>query len=121
MAVKRFLSLERRLQKEPLHANEYKAFMREYLESGHMEKAEEGNEEAAYYLPHHVVVKADSITTKVRVVFDGSASARSGLSLNDILHRGTKTQHDIIFSIILRSRTHAIALTADVAKMYPQV
>ncbi|XP_022167535.1 uncharacterized protein LOC111031762, partial [Myzus persicae] len=120
MAVKRFLNLERRLQKEPLLANEYKAFMREYLELGHMEQAEEGSEVATYYLPHHAVVKADSITTKVRVVFDGSASARSGLSLNDILHRGPKTLHDII-SIILRFRTHAIALTADVAKMYRQV
>lgn len=120
MAVKRFINLERRLQKEPLLASEYKTFMREYLDLGHMEKAEECNDKPAYYLPHHAVLKADSLTTKVRVVFDGSACARSGLSLNDILHRGPKIQHDII-SIILRFRTHAIALTADVAKMYRQV
>lgn len=54
------------------------------------------------------------------MVFDGSAPASSGLSLNDILLRGPKVQPDII-SIILRFRLHAVAITADVAKMYRQV
>lgn len=120
MAMKRFFHLERRLAKDHALAKEYKAFMREYVELGHMKKVNVASKEPSYYLPHHAVVKADSMTTKVRVVFDGSAPSTSGLSLNDILHRGPKIQADI-FEIILRFRIHATVITADVAKMYRQV
>jgi len=47
-------------------------------------------DKCVYYLPHHAVMKESSITTKLRVVFDGSAPSSSGLSLNDILYRGPK-------------------------------
>lgn len=95
---------------------EYKAFMQEYLSMGHMELTTAECHAPTYYFPHHAVVKNSSITTKVRVVFDDSALARSGLSLNNILLRRLNVQPDII-SIILRFRLHAVAITADVAKM----
>ena len=41
-----------------------------------------------FYLPHHAAIKEDSITTKTRVVFDGSAKNSSGMSLNDALMVG---------------------------------
>lgn len=66
------------------------------------------------------VVKADNLTTRVRVVFDGSASTMSGLSLNDIILRGPKVQPNIL-PIILRFRMHPVVVTADVAKMYRQI
>jgi hypothetical protein len=56
----------------------------------------------------------------MRVVFDGSATSKSGLSLNDIMLKGPKMQPDI-FNILLRFRLHRVALTADVEKMYRQV
>ncbi|XP_050535050.1 uncharacterized protein LOC126902072 [Daktulosphaira vitifoliae] len=87
---------------------------------GHMEPAEPINDEPVYYLPHHAVFKHDSTTTKIRVVFDGSATTTSGLSLSDILLEGPKVQFDI-FHILLRFRLHPIAITADVAKMYRQI
>ena len=40
---------------------------------------------AVYNLPHHCVFKEDSTTTKLRVVFDGSAKTSNGLSLNESL------------------------------------
>jgi hypothetical protein len=58
-----------------------------------------------YYLPHHVVVKESSSTTKVRVVFDGPAKTTTGISLNDILMVGPTVQQDL-FSIVMRFRTH---------------
>ena len=64
--------------------------------------------------------KADSTTTKLRVVFDGSAKTESGASLNDNLLVGPKIQDDL-FNILNRFRFHRIALSADVAKMYRQV
>jgi len=119
MAQRRFFNLERRFAKEPSLANEYKAFMTEYLEMDHMEVAID-IASPCYYLPHHAVLKANSLTTKLRVVFDGSAASNSGLSLNDILLKGPKSQPDII-NILLRFRVHNIAITADVEKMYRQV
>jgi hypothetical protein len=73
-----------------------------------------------YYLPHQMVTKADSLITKVRVVFDGSAVTSSGLSLNDVLLQGP-TVHPNLSSILLRFRIHSVVITADVAKMYRQV
>ncbi|CAI6373964.1 unnamed protein product [Macrosiphum euphorbiae] len=120
MAQKRFLNLERRLQKDKVLTEQYDKFIAEYIAMGHMELASPAIHKPTYYLPHHPVFKTDSTTTKMRVVFDGSAASKSGLSLNDIMLRGPKMQPDI-FNILLRFRLHRIALTADVKKMYRQV
>lgn len=119
MAQQRFYNLERKLLKNPSLASDYKDFMNEYLELGHMEEAQV-TDCLTYYLPHHSVFKSNSLTTKMRVVFDGSATTKSGHSLNDILLCGPTVQPDLI-SIILRFRIHKIALTADIAKMYRQI
>ena len=56
-----------------------------------------------YFLPHHAVVKESSLTTKTRVVFDGSAKTSTGISLNETLMVGPTIQEDL-FSIIARFR-----------------
>ena len=73
-----------------------------------------------YYLPHHCVFKEDSTTTKLRVVFDGSAKTSNGISINEALMVGPVVQGDL-FAIITRFRFYKIALTGDVEKMYRQV
>ncbi|XP_075212764.1 uncharacterized protein LOC142319405 [Lycorma delicatula] len=73
-----------------------------------------------FYLPHHAVFKQNSTTTKLRVVFEGSAKTSTGTSLNDILMAGPTVQQDL-FSIMVRFRTHAVAFTADIEKMYRQI
>ncbi|XP_035890593.1 uncharacterized protein LOC118502469 [Anopheles stephensi] len=120
IALRRFLAIERRLQKEPETKKAYIEFMDEYLRLGHMSKVMNPDAPESYYLPHHPVFKADSTTTKCRVVFDASSTTTSGLSLNDTLMTGPTIQEDA-FSILLRFRTRIVALTADVAKMYRQV
>ena len=72
------------------------------------------------YLPHHPVIKADSVTTKVRVVFDASAWSSSGKSLNDLLMIGLTMQDDL-FTLFLRFRTHKYVIAADIAKIYRQI
>lgn len=120
MAKRRFFNLERRLVKDSALSLQYKSFMDEYLELDHMEVVEMSRSKPTYYLPHHPVFKAGSSTTKVRVVFDGSAAAPSGHSLNDLLLKGPKVQPDIS-KILWRFRFHQVAITADIAKMYRQV
>lgn len=51
---------------------------------GVMEEAEE-TRRPIYYLFHYSVTKSDNLTTKVRVVFDGSTPTKLGLDLNGIL------------------------------------
>lgn len=52
-----------------------------------------------YFLPHHCVIRQSSTTTKLRVVFDGSAKTTNGVALNDILAVGPTIQSEL-FSII---------------------
>ncbi|XP_058814677.1 uncharacterized protein LOC131678501 [Topomyia yanbarensis] len=121
-AQRRFGLLERRLERDPNLKDEYHLFMREYLSLGYMRlvEADDEHHSQAYYLPHHPVIKEASTTTKVRVVFDGSAKTSTGFSLNEALCVGPVVQDDLL-TIILRFRTFPIALVGDIAKMYRQV
>lgn len=121
MAVQRLFNLERRLGKNKYLHQEYDRFMSEYLSLNHMEVVPPDElSRKSYYLPHHAVIKSNSLTTKVRVVFDGSAPSKSGVCLNDIMARGPTVQPDL-FSILLRFRVHKYAIAADIEKMYRQV
>ena len=54
---------------------------------GHVQGVLDDEEEPkhSYYLLHHAILKPDSITTKLRVVFDASCATNTGVSLNDTL------------------------------------
>ncbi|EFA02786.1 hypothetical protein TcasGA2_TC008524 [Tribolium castaneum] len=119
-AFRRLQSIERRLIKNPLLYEDYKAFMNEYLDLGHMQLLTNGNSSDGYYIPHHCVIKADSPSTKLRVVFDASCPSSEGKSLNDSLFVGPKLQKDIL-TILSRFRVHPIVFTADIRQMYRQI
>ncbi|GFW97579.1 pro-Pol polyprotein [Trichonephila clavipes] len=57
---------------------------------------------------------------KFRVGFDGSAKSSSGISLNDKFMVGPQLQTDLT-TLLFRFRTHKIAITADIEKMYRQL
>ncbi|XP_025191756.1 uncharacterized protein LOC112592006 [Melanaphis sacchari] len=122
IVVKRFLSLERHLAKNPERYSQYKGFMEEYERLGHMEKVNEDNDLSGktYYMPHSYVLNDSSRSTKLRVVFDGSCKSESGLSLNDVLLKGPILQNELIL-IVARFRTQKYAFSADIKKMYSQV
>ncbi|XP_076638833.1 uncharacterized protein LOC143350692 [Colletes latitarsis] len=112
-------ALERSLDKHADRKAQYRDFLNEYEKPGHMTEIQD-ERIGGCYLPHHPVVKTDSITTKIRVVFDASARSSSGTSLNDILMVGPTIQDDL-FAIIMRFRLHKYVLTADITKMYRQI
>ncbi|XP_055633446.1 uncharacterized protein LOC129773819 [Toxorhynchites rutilus septentrionalis] len=120
--LQRFRRLERMLESKPELKPQYHDFIREYIALGHMTEVPDGDVDRpdACYLPHHPVVKESSSTTKVRVVFDGSAKTSSGHSLNEALLVGPVVQDELI-TIVLRFRQFPIALVADIEKMYRQV
>ena len=123
-AKRRFSYLERRLDAKPDLRKRYQAFIQEFLDMNHMEELPQHQIQRpanqCYYLPHHCVFKEDSTTTKLRVVFDGSAKTSNGISINEALMVGPVVQDDL-FAIITRFRFYKIALTGDVEKMYRQV
>ena len=122
-AVRHFHALERSLIYKG-RFQEFNAVMQEYLTLGHAEKVPvedmEKDTGKVFYLPMHAVYKASSSTTKIRAVFDASAKSSSGISLNDTLQVGP-TVHSPLIDVLLRFRTHRVALIADISKMYRAV
>ncbi|GFS87114.1 integrase catalytic domain-containing protein [Trichonephila clavipes] len=70
-----------------------------------------------HYLPHRSVIKLNSQTTKVRPVFDASASQRGKLSLNECLHKGINLL-EMILDILDRFRMFSIGISADIEKAF---
>ncbi|KAL0860883.1 hypothetical protein ABMA27_009420 [Loxostege sticticalis] len=122
LAVKRLLHMERRFQRDEGFQQRYRGFMDEYEDLNHMEKVPVAdlNKSDVCYLPHHGVLREESTTTKLRVVFDGSAETSTGASLNEKLLIGPSLKHDIR-DIFLRWRRHKICIVADIQRMYRQI
>ncbi|XP_070068129.1 uncharacterized protein [Drosophila takahashii] len=114
-ATNRLVSLERKFRRHPELKQQYEDFLDDYLQRGHMEQltsVQAGESlDTSVYLPHHAVIKMDSLTTKCRVVFDGSGKDSSGISLNDRLHVGPPIQRDLL-GVCLRFRQHRYVLCA---------
>lgn len=74
----------------------------------------------ACYLPHHGVLREISVSTKLRVVFNGSSSLPNGDNLNKFL----LTEPNLLpalADILLRWRRHRFVLATDIEKMYRQI
>ena len=90
--------------------------MKEYSQLSAIER-EPDPTSAGYYLPHHAVTRDESVTTKVRVVFNASAAQRGGRSLNDVIDAGPSLLPDLT-GLVLRFRLRPIALHADIRKAF---
>ncbi|GFT57305.1 reverse transcriptase domain-containing protein [Trichonephila clavipes] len=73
-----------------------------------------------YFLPHHAVMEGDSVSTKLRVVFDGTCKPSNGNSLNSILGIGKMLPPDL-FTILVKFRLNEIAFSTDIQQMYRQI
>lgn len=118
IAKRRFLNLERKLSKSPDVKRDYAKFIHEYASLGHLTEIQ--NPKFGYYLPHHSVIREQSESTKLRVVFDASCKTSSGKSFNDIQLVGPVVQDDLL-SILLRFRQNTYVVTGDIEKMYRQI
>ena len=127
IAQKRFLNLENRFQKDPNLKKDYTKFIDDYLDMGHakyvplnLTQTDEHQTCNKYFLPHHAVIREESTSTKLRVVFDGSCKSSSGYSLNDVTLKGYQVQPNL-FDILIRFRIFMYVLTADIIKMFRQI
>ena len=69
------------------------------------------------YLPHREVIKEERSTTKIRVVYDGSAKLKNSVSLNNCLYKGPSLV-PLLYDVLLRFRIFPIAITADIARAF---
>ncbi|XP_073814290.1 uncharacterized protein [Musca autumnalis] len=120
-ACRQFLRNEAYLSKKPEFKSVYDSVLEEYETLGHMTEVVQDEEDfSSFYLPHHAVIKPESSSTKVRVVFNASSKSTTGLSLNDTLYPGPILENDLMLMII-RWRFYRYVFNGDVEKMYRQI
>ena len=78
------------------------------------------NKLPVFYLPHHPVVRESSLTTKVRPVFDASATGTNEVSLNDCMNSGPNLL-PLSPEVLIRFRRWHYAYSADITKAFLQV
>lgn len=94
-------------------------FLTEYLALGHMSATNnEISKTPHYFIPHQCVLRPQSASTKLRVVFDASSKTTTQIVLNEILMVGPTVQEELYS---LRFQLHKYALTAVIKKMYRQI
>ncbi|XP_033221186.1 uncharacterized protein LOC117175587 [Belonocnema kinseyi] len=117
----RLFNLEKRFTKQLEIHKEYSKFIIEYIELGQMKRINcKIDATPSFYLPRHCVIRAESVSTRLRVVFDASAQTTSGMSLSDLQMVGPNIQSDL-FSILIRFRKHEFIIGTDIEKIYRQV
>ena len=69
-------------------------------------------------LPHHGVIRKSRETTKLRIVYDGSAKSPGlQISLNDCLPTGPNYIPKLV-DVLVKFRWNRIAITADIEKAF---
>ena len=118
----RLYYLRTRLRKDECLLKEYECTFQQQMESGIIEPVPKSQErdKGCYFLPHHGVIRQDKETTKLRIVFDGSAKAKGYSSLNECLDKGPNlTPH--VFNTLVKFRVHRVRLVADIEKAFHQI
>ena len=112
----------KRLHQDPEKLRQCDTVIQDQLLQGVVEMVNEPAEwkgERLHYLPHHGVSRQDKETTKLRVVYDGSAKT-NGPSLNEFLHTGSNFGQYVL-QILPRFRIHKVALIGDIEKAFLMV
>ena len=121
-ALVRLESLERHpFMQSPANKKMYEDILQQHLDDGFVEKVPEEDlgRRDAFYLAHFPVLRPDKCTTKIRIVFDGKQKFYNK-SLNDAVHKGPNLSN-CLFSVLLRFRKYAVAVTGDIKQMFLQV
>ena len=122
-AIKKLEATERRLIKNPEQAETYDKQMIEMNEMKFSRKLSRKEIEEykgpVHYVSHHEVLRPESKSTPVRIVFNSSAVFQ-GHCLNDYGMKGPDLPNDL-FGAILRFRENEVAFIGDISKMYHMI
>ncbi|GFV08836.1 uncharacterized protein TNCV_3820791 [Trichonephila clavipes] len=123
VAEKRVKSLTRRFIRDPTLYIQYSEILKEYESQGIIERVletEKPTDRAVFYLPHQAVFCQESLTTKMRIVFDASSHEDGQPYLNDCIWSGGNLNPNI-FHLIISFRLNTIAITADIERTFLQI
>ena len=119
-SLKRLESLTRKLERLDL-MEKYDKVIKDQLEQGIVERADENPTGREFYIPHKPVVRESAESTKLRVVYDASARDREGSpSLNECLNPGPPLQNQL-WNVLVRARFHPVLITGDLKQAFLQV
>jgi hypothetical protein len=124
-AIKRWQSLINKFEGSIALYKEYDACVSKWINMGALEKVPMNhlkNKKPGEFsvIPHHVVYKESSTTTKARVVCDAAAKERGKLSINDAMHQGGNLL-PTIFDVLIRVRFGRILVVGDIDTCFLQV
>ena len=91
LCVSRLQHLKSHMKHNPVLLHQYDETFKTQVETQIIDRVPVGklDKKEAHFLPHHGVVRADKVTTKLRIVFDGSEKSELfKYSLNDCLEKG---------------------------------
>ena len=99
----------------------YDEIIQEQLAEGIIGKVTDEPKGKEFYIPHKPVIRESAESTKIRIVFDGSARANErSPSLNDCLETGPPLQN-LLWSLLVRNRSKAVALAGDLKQAFLQI
>ena len=119
LAEIRFVSLEKRLERNPVLEKRYKETITQYILKGYARKLTQNEirntSEITNFIPHHCVLNPKK-SDKVRAVFDAGARFK-GISLNDNLLKGPDFPNSLI-TILIRFSLGQYAVIAEIEQMF---
>ncbi|XP_036327132.1 uncharacterized protein LOC118739729 [Rhagoletis pomonella] len=122
MALKRLVSVEKRMSRDANFASSYNRKIQSYVEKGYARRLAPAEAivttPRTWYLPHFAVVNPNK-PAKLRLVFDAAAEVQ-GASLNRHLLKGPQ-EYRPLPSIILHFRQGAVGVCGDIKEMFHQV
>ena len=113
----------KRLRKAPKILTQYDKIIKQQQADGIIELTDTKELSAPgqkYNMPHREIIRTDKSTSKIRIVYDASSSAKEEISLNHCLLPGPSLT-PLIFDILLRLRVYKTALTDDLEKAFHQL
>ncbi len=122
-AEKKLEATERRLLKNQENATAYDREMTNMNNLGFSRKLSEEELKQyngpVHYVSHHEVLRPESKSTPVRILFNSSAMYK-GHKLNDYWMKGPDLLNDL-FGVLLRFRENQAAVLGDISKMYHRI
>ena len=123
VAIAKLITTEKRLARNAKHAEIYNQQIQDMVNRNVACKLTEEEfktyRRPFHYISHHEVLKPDSKTTPVRIVFNSSVNYM-GHVLNEYWAKGPDLLNNLL-GILIRFRENEVAFIGDVRKMYHTV
>ena len=118
VVYKRLLSVTKKLEKENI-IEQYEKVFREWELLGIIQEIplQKNN---GHFLAHHAVLKENSLSTKIRPVFDASFKGKNLICLNDCLASGPNLI-EFIPVMLMRFRLNKLGVVSDISKAFLQI